>query len=69
MVEVYAVYSGSLGRIDIPGGPFPDIEKAHDALEDFAIEQHKSWRDMRLLLKGYGFDVRGGKSYYIPLRT
>jgi hypothetical protein len=69
MVEVYVVYSGSLGRVDIPGGPFPNMEKAHDALEEFAVLQHGTCQDMRRLLLGYCFVVRGGERYYVSLRT
>jgi hypothetical protein len=67
MVEVYVIYTGH-GQTNIPGGPFADRAAAYDALEDFAVLHHGTWRAMRLLLDGYGFVVHGVPGVYVQLR-
>lgn len=68
MIEVYVIYTGPQGRVVIPGGPFANNAAAYDALEDFAVQHHGTWRAMRQLLNGYGFIVQGAGSFYVQLR-
>ena len=66
MVEVYVQYTGQNGqRTFVPGGPFANSKAAHDALEDFAVQQHGSWRACRALIDGYGFVVQGAGTVHV----
>jgi hypothetical protein len=68
MIEVYVIYTGKVGRVQIPGGPFANMVAAHDALEDYAVQHHNNWRTMRALLDAYGFIVQGAGSVHVQIR-
>ena len=68
MIQVYVQYIGQNGqKTFVPGGPFANSKAAHDALEDFAIQKHKSWRALRGLIDGYGFVVQGAGIVHVSI--
>lgn len=68
MIEVFITFTGAGGRVQIPGGPFADMAAAHDALEDYAVAHHGSWRTLRGLLKSYEFIIKNAGSVVVQVR-
>lgn len=60
MIEVFVEYTGQNGQqTRLPGGPFANRQDAYDALDDFATQHHKCFRNLVKLIDAYGFIVQG----------
>jgi hypothetical protein len=62
MYEAYVVYTGQVANTVVPGGPWPGLQAANQALAAFAQAQHGGWAQMIALIDAYGLAFQGGNA-------